>query len=114
MDEIGLEGNNIIFSRMEIDVYKTKKEEPYQYSHFSRLPNEEYIKTHNFGIISNKDEISFNGCNPFNELYTLNINHYFPEGYNILPFYKEVNVESLSLGEINYNKYIILKIVAKL
>jgi hypothetical protein len=33
---------------------------------------------------------------------------------NILPFYKEVNVESLSLGEINYNKYIILKIVAKL
>ena len=114
MDVLGFNGNNIIFSRMEVDVYNTKKEEPMKYSHFSRLPNEDYIKRHNFGILSNKDEISFYGYNPFNELFTLNINHYFPEGFNILPFYKEVNVESLSLGEINYNKYIILKIVAKL
>ena len=114
MDVLGFNGNNIIFSRMEVDVYNTKKEEPMKYSHFSRLPNEDYIERHNFGILSNKEEISLYGYNPFNELFTLNINHYFPEGYNILPFYKEVNVESLSLREINYNKYIILKIVAKL
>ena len=114
MDVLGFKGNNIIFSRMEVDVYKTKKEEPLKYANFSRLPNEMYIERHNFGIQSNKDEISYFGYNPFNELYTLNIDHYFPEGYNILPCYKEVNLESLSLGEINYNKYIILKIVAKL
>ena len=48
------------------------------------------------------------------DITALNISHYFPEGYNIFPFYKRVNIDSLSLGEINYNKYIVLKIVSKL
>ena len=110
--------NNIIFNEMEVEPYKTKEEEPDKYYNYSRLPNNEYIIRHKIGAESNKKEISemvkIYGFNPYNKVFTLNINHYFPEGYNLLPFYKQVNINSLSLGEINYNKYIVLKIISKL
>ena len=60
-----------------------------------------------------KRDILMNGEYKF-DITALNISHYFPEGYNIFPFNKRVNIDSLSLGEINYNKYIVLKIVSKL
>ena len=73
----------------------------------------EYIQRHEIGMAFQKRDILMNGEYKF-DIIALNINHYFPEGYNIFPFYKRVNIDSLSLGEINYNKYIVLKIVSKL
>ena len=105
--------NNPIFQGMEIGAYRTKEEEPEKYYNFCRLSNEEYIQRHKEGIEIHKQELLIIGEERFN-ITALNINHYFPEGYNILPFYKRVNIESLSLGEVNYNKYIVLKIVGKL
>ena len=104
--------NNQIFREMEINAYRTREEEPEKYCNFNRLPNDEYIQRHKDGIELHKQEILMFGKNI--NIIALNIKHYFPEGYNILPFYKRVNVESLSLGEINYNKYIVLKIVSKI
>ena len=104
---------NPIFHQMEIEAYKTKEEEPEKYYNFCRLQNNEHIRRHKEGIESWKEELLMLGHYRL-DITALNIKHYFPEGFNILPFYKKVNIESLSLGEINYNKYIILKIVGKL
>ena len=105
--------NNQIFHGMEIEAYKTKVDEPEKYRNFYRLSNDEYIKRHEIGMESQKREIFMFGEYKL-DITALNINHYFPEGYNILPYYKRVDIESLSLGEINYNKYIVLKIISKL
>ena len=105
--------NNQIFYGMEIEAYKTKEEEPEKYDNFYRLSNDEYIYRHKIGMESQKRDLSIQGEYKF-DIITLNFEHYFPEGYNILPFYKRVNIDSLNLGEVNYNKYIVLKIVSKL
>ena len=112
-DSMDNQRNNPIFIGMEIDAYKKKDEEPEKYFNYHRLTNDEYIKRHKIGMECQKQELLMLGKYNYNTT-AFNIDHYFPEGYNILPFYKRVNVESLSLGEINNNKYIVLKIVSKL
>ena len=113
LESINNKGNNSIFIDMEIEAYKTKEEEPEKYHNFHRLSNEKYIQRHEIGIESQKRELSMIDEYKYN-ITAFNIKHYFPEGYNILPFYKRVTIKSLSLGEINYNKYIVLKIISKL
>ena len=108
-------GENPIFANMEINAYRTKEEDPYIYMNFKRLKNEEYIRNH----IDNKKHFQIEklyvGDFYENEQFSVfNIEHYFPEGYAILPFYKKVNVKNLKLGQINQDKYIVLKIVSEL
>ena len=105
---------NPIFYDMETKCYKTRLEEFFKYDNFSRLSNSEYRRRHLEGKESYKMEKLYIG-DYYDKIIALNINHYFPEGYNILPSYKKVNINNgLELGEFNYNKYIILKIVEEL
>ena len=107
------QGENPIFSNMEINAYRTKEEDPYIYKNFKRLKNEEYIRNH----LDNKNHYQIEKLyigDFYEKVSALNIDHYFPEGYEILPFYKKVNVKNLKLGQINQDKYIVLKIVSEL
>ena len=107
------QGENPIFSNMEINAYRTKEEVPHIYKNFKRLKNEEYIRNH----LDNKNHYQIEKLyigDFYEKVNALNIDHYFPEGYEILPFYKKVNVKNLKLGQINQDKYIVLKIVSEL
>ena len=107
------QGENPIFSNMEINAYRTKEEVPHIYKNFKRLKNEEYIRNH----LDNKNHYQIEKLyigDFYEKVNALNIDHYFPEGYEILPFYKKVNVKDLKLGQINQDKYIVLKIVSEL
>ena len=109
-----MEDTNQIFYGMEKQSYKTIYDELDKYMNFTRLPNKEYIERHLYNKERYKYEKLYVG-DLYNKVFALNINHYFPEGYNILPSYKKVNVNNgLELGVVNHKKYIVLKIIEEL